>query len=494
MKLSNQLKNQHLLWRAGFGVSLDDIPSIDDTNTHKLLNRLMKASEIPPTLIEVENPFVQNSLMASDTDNTNQMSKEETEQKKKEDRKAVNKQSNEDIKQLTLDWMDEMTFSKARLREKMALFWHGHFACRENNSVYQQQLLDIIRRNALGNFGMLLTEVSKSASMLSFLNNQQNKKKKPNENFAREVMELFTLGRGNYTEQDVKEAARAFTGWQYEKTGHFNFNTKTHDNDTKTILGNTGNFNGDDVLSILLKQKQTSVFITQKIYRFFVNDTVNEQHVNWLSERFYKNDYNISKLMYDIFSSDWFYEPENIGIHFKSPVEYIIGIRTFLPMNIQNPEVQLLIQRLLGQWLFNPPNVAGWPGGKAWIDSSSLMLRLRIPSLMKNEDVIELRPKSNDDVQMGRQETFDVGSKKQKKKPGSPYQILARVDWSGFCKVLNEKDKTALLHQLKTILIQTNPDALNNETISMGSEKDDLIQFTQRITTALMSTPEYQLC
>src|SRR6185436_19949343 len=190
----------------------------------------------------------------------------------------------------------------AQLREKMAFFWHGHFACRNLNVFYQQGLLDIIRSNALGNFRTMLHEVSKSAAMLNYLNNQQNRKDHPNENFAREVMELFTLGRGNYSEDDIKNAARAFTGWASIPKGEFIFRRNQHDFGTKTVLGKTGNLTGEEVLDILLEQKQTAKHITQKMYKFFVSDTIDANHVEWLADRFYKSDYDISKLTEDIFT------------------------------------------------------------------------------------------------------------------------------------------------------------------------------------------------
>src|SRR3984885_10579646 len=160
----------------------------------------------------------------------------------------------------------------------MSPFWHGHFASRNVNVFYQETLLDIVRKGALGNFGDLLKEVSKRAAMINFLNNNQNRKDHPNENFAREVMELFTLGRGHYTEQDVKESARAFTGWGADLRGEFVFRKFQHDQGTKTVLGKTGNLDGDDVLNILLEQKQTARFISNKMFRFFVNDEPDEQH------------------------------------------------------------------------------------------------------------------------------------------------------------------------------------------------------------------------
>lgn len=494
MNLDNQQKNQHLLWRAGFGIAYRDIPSVEKISTHKLLKHIIEASKKAPVTIALKSSCVIDLMLEIDNEKKTGMSDKDIQQKRQSDGKELNMQSSEDVKQLSIDWMNEMASSDARLREKMALFWHGHFACVVGNSFYQQQLLDIIRRNALGSFSALLREVSKSPAMLFFLNNQQNRKQHPNENFAREVMELFTMGRGNYSEQDVKEAARAFTGWQYQKDGSFNFNIKVHDDGPKNILGRTGNFNGDDVLAIILQQKQTATFITQKIYRFFVNDTIDSNHVTWLAERFYNNQYDIEKLMFDIFSSDWFYDEANRGIHIKSPVEYVVGIRTFLPISIQNEEVLILIERLLGQWLFNPPNVGGWPGGKAWIDSSSLMFRLKIPSLIKNDTPIELKPKSNDDIQMGRKENIAAERTKKKKKPGGAYQIVATIDWTNFQKVLDEKDQSLLLQKLKNLLIQTPASSLKESDILSNIKPDEDTPFIESATIALMSTPEYQLC
>jgi uncharacterized protein (DUF1800 family) len=338
-----------------------------------------------------------------------------------------------------------------------------------------------------------LRSVSKSAAMLSFLNNQQNKKKRPNENFAREVMELFTMGRGNYTETDVKEAARAFTGWQYEKDGSFVFREKVHDDGIKTVLGTSGNLSGDDVLDIILKQKQTAIYITRKIYRHFVNEEIDIQHIAWLSDRFYNSNYDIGKLMHDIFTSDWFYEEKNIGTHIKSPVEYLIGIRCVLPMTLQNEEVQILLQRILGQWLFNPPNVAGWPGGTAWIDSSSLMLRLRVPGLIKNDEAINLKPKGNDDVQMGSKEMFDTGGRGKKKKAGSGYQILARINWDAYRKALGKMSTEETYNKLESMLLQVPVATSNKDEVIAMAKKATPEEYLQTLTIALMSVPEYQL-
>src|SRR5689334_14819551 len=308
MSLTNQIKNQHLMWRAGFGPAVEQLNDLSRYSPKQFYKALVKASEKRPEYVNVADNYLDG--LYKGLEDAGRMQKKELD---KDERKMVQQKNRESIRNLNVYWLHEMVNSSAQLREKMAFFWHGHFACRNLNIFYQQGLLDVIRRNALGNFGTLLKEVSKSAAMLNFLNNQQNRKDHPNENFAREVMELFTLGRGNYTEHDIKEAARAFTGWSADLKGDFIFRRFQHDFGDKTFFGKTGNYDGDDVLDILLEQKQTAKFISQKIYKFFVNDEVDEPKVQWLATRFFQSNYDIKSLMQDIFTSDWFYDAKNIG-------------------------------------------------------------------------------------------------------------------------------------------------------------------------------------
>ena len=495
MEITKQLRNQHLLWRTGFGPSIHDLDALTYNNPHKLYKQIEKSARQKPAPLDVASSYIKSSLLQPPVMET-QLDPQEKKRYTAEQKRVINRQSSTDIKNLSLLWLDRMAGSEGQLREKLALFWHGHFACRINNSLYQQMLLQEIREHAFEYFGDLLKAVSKSASMLSFLNNQQNRKKKPNENFAREVLELFTMGRGHYTEKDIKEAARAFTGWGYEQDGSFTFRNKVHDEGTKTFLGVSGNLTGDDILDIILKQKQTAVYITEKLYRYFVNEQADPQHTAWLAERFYNSNYHIAGLMHDIFTSDWFYEEKNIGVCIKSPVEYLTGIRRILPMTINNTDVQVLLQRLLGQWLFNPPNVAGWPGGTAWIDSSSLMLRLRIPGLIKNEETINIKPKGNDDVEMGRREMLDLGADKKpkQKKPGSGYQIMAQTDWPLFEKAFSKIKQEDLYALLEQLLLQTPPGSADKNALLKIVQQDSKTAYTRTLTIALMSTPEYQLC
>jgi uncharacterized protein (DUF1800 family) len=491
MPISLQTKNQHLLWRAGFGIDENMIIEISTIKTKKIFNKLFEQSEVKPVFIDVADPSLKVMYDEIADPNMTMSLDKAMEKLTKEKRQELRKQSREDIKKLNIKWLEEINFSTAIFREKMSLFWHGHFACREQNIFHNQILLQIIRTNSLGSFKDLLIEVSKSAAMLSFLNNQQNKKQHPNENFAREVMELFTLGRGNYTENDIKEAARSFTGWGFNYQGEFIFKKNQHDDGSKTILGKTGNFTGEDVLNILLEQKQTAKYITQKIYKYFVNDNVDYEKVEWLSKRFYNNNYNISDLMKDIFSSDWFYDAKNIGAKIKSPIELIVGIRRQLNIQLDKPEIQLIFQNALGQALFYPPNVAGWPGGKSWIDSSSLMLRMQIPRLIKDNNEFGITTKTDDDVQMGMQEKI---FNKMQMEVAKKFKISAKINWEDYIKSFEKIERSNLLDAIKTRLLQVDTAGLNNSTIENNIVKTSREEYIKSATIAIMSTPEYQLC
>ena len=475
------------MWRAGFGPAAEQIAQLKDLSSSQLYKALQKASEKKPEYIDVADDYLKGLFMGAEEIGRQQKKNEMN----ADQRKMIREKNRDDIKSLNLSWIKTMVGSNAQLREKMAFFWHGHFASRNINIFYQQQMLDIIRQNALGSFRELLHQVSKSAAMLNFLNAQQNKKDHPNENFAREVMELFTMGRGNYTENDVKEAARSFTGWGANLKGEFVFRRFQHDDGNKIVLGKSGNFNGEDVLDILLDQKQTAKFISQKIYRFFVNDNLDNEKVNWLAERFYKSDYNISKLMEDIFTSDWFYDEKNIGAKIKSPIELVVGLQRILPMQLQNEEALLLIQRVLGQLLFYPPNVAGWPGGKSWIDSSTLMVRMRIPQMLNDQDEMNVRPKADDDQMMGK---MDDENKMKNKGMGKMGKLIKTdIDWNVYIKNFEAVPRENLLNELVASLLQTKM-AIPGDTIKNFADSSSKESFIKTATLQIMSVPEYQMC
>lgn len=470
-------KLKHLFWRLGFGPrtqSWDKWVALPESSWWP---KMKDDSAVAPEYFDIADSAVKGLLMG-----IGELGRMERRDLDKADKKRVREQSRDDLRNLNLLWLEEMTRGKAQLREKIALFWHGHFASRNINILYQQQLLHVIRKNALGNFRELLRGVSKSAAIIAFLNNQQNKKQHPNENFAREVMELFTMGRGNYTENDIKEAARAFTGWNFKLNGDFVFRAFDHDTGTKTVLGKSGKFDGDDVLDILLEKRETARFIARKMYKFLVNDTlVPEERIHWLADRFYDSNYEIMRLLEDIVRSDWFYAPENMGNRIKSPVEYWIGIRRVLPMQLEDPEVQLKLQRVLDQVLFFPPNVAGWPGGKAWIDSSSLMMRLRIPQMIIDREDLDVQTKEDDDQQMG-------------KKSGNQKRMLAAdIDWKPVINQFSGVDRKDLTRSLAEYLWQTEAN-FPQQVLEKYTDQSTKESAVKTAMIHLMATPEYQLC
>ncbi|WP_308005884.1 DUF1800 domain-containing protein [uncultured Chryseobacterium sp.] len=454
------LNNKHLLWRAGFGPGISQLEDLHKKDTKSLMNDLFK-----------EETFLYVNYDTPDIEETGDyMMNDQTPAEKKKEMQRISRQQNEE---LNLNFLDKMVNSKEQMREKMAFFWHGHFASRVVNPKFNRQILNVIRKNALGNFKDLLFEVSQAPAMLNFLNNQQNKKDHPNENFAREVMELFTMGRGNYTEKDIREGARAFTGWGSDKEGNFKERKNLHDEGSKTFLGKTGNFTGTDVLNIILEEKATAKFITTKIYKFFVNENVDENIVKSLSESFYQSGYDIKKMMMDIFSSSWFYNKKNIGSRIKSPIELMAGIMRSLPMNIQNPENLIVYQKLLGQMLLYPPNVSGWPNGKSWIDSSTLMLRLQIPQIWSGLRPLDYRPKEDDDLDMGLKNNTNSLTKSFK-------NPNITIDWSRVEKIFNGKN-------VEDYLIQS------SKSLDMNSVKNFSDNSVKMNVINLMSTPEYQL-
>jgi len=280
-------------------------------------------------------------------------------------------------------WAIRMLTTSRPLVEKMTLFWHGHFATADSKvndpaAMLNQNLL--FRSQGMGRFRDLLLAVSEDPAMLYWLDNNTNRKGHPNENYAREVMELFTLGIGNYTEQDVQEGARAFTGWFTthavggKSLGQFHFDTTQHDFGSKTFLGQTGNFNGTDIVDILAHRPETARFLTRKLWVWFINDTPTDADIAPLAQLYLDQDTQIrpvveALLRHPAFTSDAAYLAK-----VKSPPEFVIGATRMLPGQF-NPLALPGWMTLMDQELFNPPNVKGWDGGMAWISTTTLLER-----------------------------------------------------------------------------------------------------------------------
>jgi hypothetical protein len=275
-------------------------------------------------------------------------------------------------------WANRMLQTTHPLEQKMALLWHGHFATHENKvrdyrKMHQQ--IELFERHATGNLRDLTIAVAQNPAMLYFLDAQYNVKGAPNENFAREVMELFTMGVGNYTEQDVRECARAFTGWYFDDLA-FKVDADKHDAGPKTFLGRTGDFDGVDVLKIIFEQPVTAEFLAAKVYRFVVRDELSPALRATLGAVLRDADYEVKPLLTAIFASKDFYSAATYGGHIKGPVEHMVAMIKQLGAPSM-PGVPDFNQATIamGQHLLNPPSVAGWAGGKAWITPGLLIAR-----------------------------------------------------------------------------------------------------------------------
>ena len=293
-------------------------------------------------------------------------------------------------------WLKRMLTTPHPLREKMTLFWHNHFAtsnAKVNNASFMLGQYDLMYRHALGSFRTLLLEMGKDPAMVVWLDTNTSKKGMPNENYARELMELFSLGIGNYTEQDIREAARAFTGWEIQD-GKAVWNKGQFDATEKSVLGKKGNWTGDDIARICLEQPSAPYFLCGKLYRFLVSDTIpaTKELLTPLAEQFRKSDYNFGKLVETVLRSNLFFSPTVYRTRVKSPVDFVLGIvRPLMQPEAENsqPRVAELANALdqLGQNLFHPPSVKGWDGGPAWLNGQTLLNRNNLAlALTSTED------------------------------------------------------------------------------------------------------------
>ena len=380
-----------------------------------------------------------------------------------EEKRAIQKKWRNDVLNLNNAWLHKMTHDDTGLVEMMTYFWHGHFACETNKNPYLTlNYNNVLRENALGNFKNLLLGVAKSPAMVNYLHLKQNKKGKPNEDFARELMELFTLGRDNgYTEADIIEVARCFTGWSIDKNGKYMFRKNIHDYGEKTVFGKTGTFSGEDVLDMILDKKECAHFIASKIYRFFVNDELNNKHVELLGDALFDANYDIKAMMRFLFEADWFYESK--GKLIKSPVRMIVEFAKMFELELVDHSLYRKSQAFLGETLFDPPNVAGWPGGTKWIDTSRLAFRMRIGSVFTNKGILQWDSGEEIDAQ-------------KQKMGGKKLNLSESINWKRFWKNNEGIEIYDLLISVNNAALR---EALNNKT--------------ELTVTQLISTPDYQL-
>lgn len=275
-------------------------------------------------------------------------------------------------------WLARMLHSPHPLQEKITLFWHNHFAtsyAKVQSARFMLGQYGLLRRHALGNFAQLLREMSSDPAMLIWLDGRDSKKGNPNENYGRELMELFSLGIGHYTEKDIREAARAFTGWEIQGTKTV-FNPKQHDDGEKTVLGQSGKWKADDIVRICLEQKAAASFLVGKLYRFLISETgePTAELLAPLAEQFRGSGYDFGALVKTMLSSNLFFSPLVYRTRVKSPVDFVLNIVRSLEGKIGATALAQSLDQL-GQNLFAPPSVKGWDGGKSWLNGQTLLFR-----------------------------------------------------------------------------------------------------------------------
>jgi uncharacterized protein (DUF1800 family) len=478
----NRQRAAHLLARAGFGATPEQVDAAAAQPMEAVVDSLLApATQVdPPEWIK---PGIE------EKPDYKELTRGLNDEEKRAVRKEIQAEQNRQQRELAAWWINRMVTSPCPLQEKMALFWHGHFATsiRKVKIPYMMYLQNqTFRAHGLGNWKDLVTAVSQDPAMLVYLDNTRSRVGAPNENYARELMELFTLGEGHYTEQDIKESARAFTGWMLDdkkyafrdatalqpktKAGK-KFKDLFHDDGTKVFFGQEGNFDGHDIIRIILEQEQAAKFMVSKLWTFFAYENPAPATIDELAAEFRLNNYAIAPVLKAMFMSKAFYSKKAVHTQIKSPAQWVAGSCIALGIAEPDPGFCINAMRTLGQELFAPPNVKGWDGGYAWITTSSLTQRYNLAATLINQ-----RPKS------------------KKKKEQAPYGVKTETVLPQAPRATTEQARDYLERRI----YQTKLQGEDRERLNafLGTQPP-AIEWTdaqvRNILHVMMSTPQYQL-
>jgi len=474
----------HLLNRAGFGGPPSEIERLQKLGLAAAVSSLVDYEQTPDETADPDwaqpDPDRQQRLVAL---------RSATEEQRRELQQQEQRLQREHMVELRGWWLRRMARGPRPFQEKMTLFWHGHFATsvekvREAYFMWRQN--ELFRRLATGNWLALLIEAGKDPAMLVWLDQAQSRKEHPNENFAREVMELFTLGEGHYTEKDITEAARALTGWSLDRaTEKFVYRANTHDEGDKTFLGRTGNFDGEDVLEQIVAQPQAALFITAKLWNFFAGQPPAPPLNQALAEVFRKAGNTFKPVLRAMFMSEEFYDPGLIRNQVKSPVQWLVGSARMLECELPPPQASAAVLRTLGQDLFAPPNVKGWDGGLAWITTNNLLARYNEAAALVQGDL---------SIVAGMADTKNPQMAKRMQNRLRNY----RVGGVNVEKIFPEQERTdqnVLLTALEQRLLQDKLKPRQEQSLRgfLDTRKQLNEADVRDAIRLVMSTPEYQL-
>jgi uncharacterized protein (DUF1800 family) len=474
----------HLYNRAGFGGTPAEIEKLRSMGLQQAVSHFVDYEKIPDTTADPEwahpDPDRAEKLLAL---------RRAADQER---RQLIREQQRREVAQmieLRGWWLRRMAETPRPLQEKTTLFWHGHFATsvqkvREPYLMWRQN--ELFRRMATGNWLSMLIEVAQDPAMLIWLDQAQSRKEHPNENFSREVMELFALGEGHYTEKDITEAARALTGWSYDRaTEKFIDRPFQHDSRDKTIFGKTGNFDGEDFLEMVVARQQAAKFITAKLWNFFAGSMPSETLNNALSSIFRENGNNFKPVLKAMFAAEEFYSAEIVRNQVKSPVQWLVGSVRMLERQMPPAQVCFALTRNLGQDLFAPPNVKGWDGGLSWITTNNLLSRYNEAAALVNGD-----------MSGSAGGTFvnnpNVNRMVERRLSNMP---AGKVDPEKLVTEKQRASKDALISSLEKRLLQDKlkprQEAVLREYLASKEEIDDAVVL--KAIRLVMATPEYQL-
>lgn len=376
----DRVKAAHLLNRAGFGGAPDQVHRLAGMRFEAAVDELLDYESVQDAAFpEVDFTAIREMFAAL----LRLRQARADERTLREANNQIQRANREKFQQIREAWLRRMIQTRRPLQEKMVLFWHGFLVSgipETRVAEHMAMQLELFRRMATGNFKDLILAVSRDPAMLSYLDNNSNRKGRPNENYARELMELFTMGIGNYTEADIKEAARAFTGWTFAGN-EFVFQRNQHDDGMKTFLGRTGNLDGADIINIIFDQPATARWLPRRLFEFFgyqAPDAVVDELAG-----IFKRGWDVKTVLRTIITSELFYSEKAVRAQIKSPVQLVVGAARATGAEV--PEAALLrAMDLMGQLLLYPPNVGGWPANKGWINTATILVRYNFSSLLLN--------------------------------------------------------------------------------------------------------------
>ncbi len=473
----DSVKAAHLLNRAGFGGTAEEIEKVLKLGPRQAADWML---DFPDAPAEEENAGPDLSTIdgfPKDFRQYAQMLQGKTADERKELQQKFMMANRQALQAITTWWLGRMAKGPYPMQEKLTFFWHGHFttSAKDERSAYLMwQQNELLRLNAAGNFETFVRAISRDPAMLDYLNNTQNRKAHPNENYARELMELFTLGIGNYTEDDIKQAARAFTGWSHDGE-QFVYSQNQHDDGDKTFFRHTGDYDGDDIISLILLHPACAPFIAGELFKYFASDQMDDGLAKGLGQVLLDHRYEIRPLLRTILTSKAFYSLRTIGCQIKSPVQLVIGTVRLLGLSMP-PEPSLVsVLNQMGQLPLEPPNVRGWPGGQMWINTSTLFVRYNagvwlaggaVPALSR----LNRKGDSGHPLNDRQAPPTDFTPSDN----GSPPQIVD--DW------------------VKRLIGRPVADDKRKVLIDALGDHPDSIDAQRKVVQLIVSMPEYQLC